>query len=778
MLNPYLEQRLFSLPVQPVLVEIDPAQFAATLGQITGLKLPIVSNLPPYGFAAIAPISPSVIKKINSLPGVRMVHANQVKTIFQIPVPADEWFSTSESRKMLGAEDAFREGFNGEAIKVGVTDTGIDATHPQLQGTEFYSVISWPFREVLDENGHGSHCASTVGGKLYRTPLDVPVEGVSHAPMVSVKCLGRGVGTGFTSEIINAMATCYDKGAQIISMSLGSAECQGGCEICPECRMVSSLTARGIIFVIAAGNCLTKSAWILTSSGYQPVHQIKQGDKLINLNPITGTFEEDEVEGVYKRWTRRSKKFGPIEEIFTITTDDGYVLDLTEDHPVLVEGRGWVAAKALEVGMHLLSYPLTEERYKKPRKCGFGGMSPRKHMAIVKKAILKARQVAEARKVTLTCPQCNTKFKVWPCLEDERTYCSLTCANIAQQGQSHSPDTQFNNGLIPWNKDLKAGNDPRVAKISQAGAEALRIFKKDKPEEAYDASVRGAQTVLQKFSRGKYVSAAERILIHELTKAGISQFQAQSLLKLGPRWSCIPDLLFEEQKIAVFVDGRFFHSREEVAIRDARIDGRLREMGYMTLRFQSEKVKRHPDKYVNYLKELVAAKPVDPIIIAISRRKRRSEVWDIATKKNHTIVANGLVIHNSGPQENSIGCPGCNPDAITVAAVDRNREVASFSSRGGDRFPLKPDVAAPGVDIYSGTARGSFIDVQEAAAGMGFAAISGTSMATPHVAGFMALLKQKFPQMTAAQFKQTMAQRGHSKDYQTGWGIPHWSYFK
>jgi len=110
--------------------------------------------------------------------------------------------------------------------------------------------------------------------------------------------------------------------------------------------------------------------------------------------------------------------------------------------------------------------------------------------------------------------------------------------------------------------------------------------------------------------------------------------------------------------------------------------------------------------------------------------------------------------------------------------VDRTGKLASFSSRGGEKFPLKPDVAAPGVNIYSGTARGSVIDVQELRAGVGFAAISGTSMATPHVAGFVALLKQKFPQITTAQIKQTMAQRGHAKDFETGWGIPHWSYFK
>ena len=85
MLNPYLEKRLYSLPVQPVLVEIDPNQLAATLGQITGLNLPIVSQLPAFGFAAIPPVSPSVIKKINSLPGVRMVHATRSRPSSSYP---------------------------------------------------------------------------------------------------------------------------------------------------------------------------------------------------------------------------------------------------------------------------------------------------------------------------------------------------------------------------------------------------------------------------------------------------------------------------------------------------------------------------------------------------------------------------------------------------------------------------------------------------------------------------------------------------------------------
>lgn len=132
---------------------------------------------------------------------------------------------------------------------------------------------------------------------------------------------------------------------------------------------------------------------------------------------------------------------------------------------------------------------------------------------------------------------------------------------------------------------------------------------------------------------------------------------------------------------------------------------------------------------------------------------------------------------NSGPDANTIGCPGCSPSAITVAAVDKDGIVAKFSSRGGSQFPTKPNVAAPGVNIYSGTARMSSIDIQEADAGFGFAAISGTSMATPHVAGLLALLKNKYPTMTADRFKEVMAAKGHGHNAETGFGIPKWSYF-
>ncbi|MEJ3746542.1 S8 family serine peptidase [Actinomycetes bacterium KLBMP 9797] len=100
----------------------------------------------------------------------------------------------------------------------------------------------------------------------------------------------------------------------------------------------------------------------------------------------------------------------------------------------------------------------------------------------------------------------------------------------------------------------------------------------------------------------------------------------------------------------------------------------------------------------------------------------------------------------------TVGAPGVADAALTVAAVDGQDRMAPFSSRGprpGD-FGRKPDIAAPGVGITAaraaGTSMGSIVDETHTSA-------SGTSMATPHVAGAAAILAQRHPDWTAAQLK-------------------------
>jgi subtilisin family serine protease len=110
---------------------------------------------------------------------------------------------------------------------------------------------------------------------------------------------------------------------------------------------------------------------------------------------------------------------------------------------------------------------------------------------------------------------------------------------------------------------------------------------------------------------------------------------------------------------------------------------------------------------------------------------------------------------NDGPGDSTVSSPGSADAALTVGAVDKSDALASFSSRGpriGDDA-MKPDITAPGVDIVAARAAGTELGDP---VGDSYVTLSGTSMATPHVTGSVAILAQEHPDWSAARFKATL----------------------
>jgi hypothetical protein len=135
-----------------------------------------------------------------------------------------------------------------------------------------------------------------------------------------------------------------------------------------------------------------------------------------------------------------------------------------------------------------------------------------------------------------------------------------------------------------------------------------------------------------------------------------------------------------------------------------------------------------------------ASNGTDPISQAVAQ----------LTEQHDVLFA--IAAGNFGPSDQSVASPGTAGAALTVGSVDKTGQLAPDSGRGprpGD-FAIKPDVTAPGVGIVSARATGTALGTP---VGDSYTRLSGTSMATPHVAGAAAILRQAEPDLTAAEVK-------------------------
>ena len=145
-------------------------------------------------------------------------------------------------------------------VKVGIVDTGIQTSHPDLQGKVancarsqgLLPIFSGTIQEgsCADDNGHGTHVAGTISANANNGQ---GVTGVAfNSPLAVCKALGGPLGTGSTSDVANCITWAHDKGAKVISMSLG-----GGASTTLKNAVDyawKSGGANGSVLIAAAGN--------------------------------------------------------------------------------------------------------------------------------------------------------------------------------------------------------------------------------------------------------------------------------------------------------------------------------------------------------------------------------------------------------------------------------------------------------------------------------------------------------------------------------------------
>ena len=146
----------------------------------------------------------------------------------------------------VDAELVWPSGNTGAAIKVGVIDTGISLSHPDLQANikGAYNAIR-STRSANDDNGHGSHVAGTIAAVTNSQGI-VGVAPSTH--LYAIKVLSSS-GSGYLSDIIEGLDWAISSDLDVVNLSLGT-----GSNIQSFHDAITRTYNAGIVIAAAAGN--------------------------------------------------------------------------------------------------------------------------------------------------------------------------------------------------------------------------------------------------------------------------------------------------------------------------------------------------------------------------------------------------------------------------------------------------------------------------------------------------------------------------------------------
>ncbi len=184
----------------------------------------------------------------------------------------------------IDAELVWPSGNTANPIKVGVIDTGISATHPDLVANIKGGVNTInPRRSWNDDNGHGSHVAGIIAAVNNTQGV---IGGAPTADLYAVKVL-NAQGSGYYSDIIEGLQWAITNHLQVVNMSLG-----GSADYQPLHDAIIAARNAGIVIIAAAGN---SGGAVIYPAAYSEVIAVAATDPTNTIAPWSSNGPEVDV---------------------------------------------------------------------------------------------------------------------------------------------------------------------------------------------------------------------------------------------------------------------------------------------------------------------------------------------------------------------------------------------------------------------------------------------------------------------------------------------------
>ena len=210
----------------------------------------------------------SFMLEVNSDGLARFVEPN-VKFKTQL-TPNDPFWTAQWGPRKIEADWVWNTTLGDPSVLVAVIDTGIDYNHPDLKANYVPLGYDWVNNDTdpMDDQGHGTHCAGIIAASINN---GIGTAGIARIHLMAEKALNAN-GSGYTSDLANAIIHATDQGADIISMSWGG---YGTSKMLHEA--VKYAYSKGVLLIAAAGNEATSLK--LYPAAYEEVIAVSATDE-------------------------------------------------------------------------------------------------------------------------------------------------------------------------------------------------------------------------------------------------------------------------------------------------------------------------------------------------------------------------------------------------------------------------------------------------------------------------------------------------------------------